>query len=325
MKKMLIAVLALPACLLYGCKTKTLTVDDTSGTITTTTTIAYNGTGSVSQGLATTTTVSRLYDCMGGRVTSLGTITSADGKVWTVPADVNFSTANKLPDLFNSCNGKSPASLAAVDTASVPVTVIDPDGEIITGFIFGDNYFELYVNGKLVGVDAVPYTPFNSCFVKFKAKRPIKYAIKLVDWEENLGIGSENNGGDPLHAGDGGFIAKFSDGTKTGSAWKAQTFYIAPLANPNCVTETGTSRTSVGCSLPTTAVSSYALHWTVPTTWFASDFDFSPWPAATTYADNVVGAQNPYTNFTAQFAGAQFIWSSNLILDNLVLLRFTGN
>lgn len=49
-----------------------------------------------------------------------------------------------------------------------------------------------------MGVDPIPYTPFNSSFVKFKAKRPIKYAIKLIDWEENLGIGSELNGGNPF-------------------------------------------------------------------------------------------------------------------------------
>jgi hypothetical protein len=38
-----------------------------------------------------------------------------------------------------------------------------------------------------------------------------------------------------------------------------------------------------------------------------------------------VGVKPAFSNFSAQFSGAQFIWSSNLILDNLVLLRFTGN
>jgi hypothetical protein len=31
------------------------------------------------------------------------------------------------------------------------------------------------------------------------------------------------------HSGDGGFVAKFSDGMVTNSMWKAQSFYIAPL------------------------------------------------------------------------------------------------
>ena len=54
----------------------------------------------------------------------------------------------------------------------MPIVEIDKDGEVVTGFIIADNYFQLYVNGKLVGVDAVPYTPFNSSIVRFRVKRP---------------------------------------------------------------------------------------------------------------------------------------------------------
>jgi hypothetical protein len=328
MKKASVILMALLAIVVYACSKKSNTADttDTSGTGTTggTTTITYTGTGSVTKGLGTTTQ-SAFYSCMGGRVTSLGTITSTDGKSWIVPGDIaNFSLA-KLPDLFNNCNGKSPANISAVDLASIPTTVIDADGEVITGYVHGDNYYEIYINGKLLGVDPVPYTPFNSSYVKFKAKRPIKYAIKLIDWEENLGIGSEANGSNAFYPGDGGFIAKFSDGTVTSSAWKVQTFYIAPITNPNCVTESGLTRTSAGCALPTSAAAAYALHWAVPANWFATDYDASAWPAASIFAEATVSPKEAYTNFSAQFMGAQWIWSSNLILDNLVLMRFTGN
>ena len=303
---------------ILACKKTEVSTDN----ITTTT---YKGTGSVTQGLAKTT-ISSLFSCTGGRVTGVGTITSADGKVWTVPAENNFVTGTKLPDLFNECNGKTPSSLSQIDLSAIPTIVIDADGEVITGYMHGDNYFELYVNGKLVGVDAVPYTPFNSTFVKFKAKRPIKYAIKLVDWEENLGIGSEANGSNSYHVGDGGFIAKFSDGTTTSSAWKAQTFYIAPLSDVGCVTESGSSRISSSCSSsPTSGAKSYALHWEIPSNWFATDYDFSKWPSASVYTEAQVGVKPAYGNFSASFSGSQFIWSSNLILDNLVLVRFTGN
>jgi hypothetical protein len=50
---------------------------------------------------------------------------------------------------------------------------------------------------------------------------------------------------------------------------------------------------------------------------------------ATTYTNDTVGVHNKpaYMNFTAIFdapgADAQFIWSSNLILDNLVIVRRT--
>lgn len=305
--------------IISACKTKEINTD------TTNTSTTYKGTGSVTQGLAKTT-ISSLYSCSGGRITSVGTITSTDGKVWVVPAETDFQNAVKLPDLYNECTGIKPSSISQVDLSKIPTTVIDTDGEVITGYIHGDNYYELYINGKLVGVDAVPYTPFNSSVVKFKAKRPIKYAIKLVDWEENLGIGSEASGSDSYHAGDGGFIAKFSDGTSTSSAWKAQTFYVAPLADVSCVTESGTTRTSSNCSnSPTSGVKSYALHWEIPSIWFASDYDFSKWPNATTFTEAQVGVKPAYSNFSSSFTGSQFIWSSNLVLDNLVLLRFTGN
>jgi hypothetical protein len=256
----------------------------------------------------------------------MGSITSKDNKTWILPGENNFMTSTKLFDLYNECVGKATTSIASADTSKAPITVIDADGEIITGFLYGDNYYELYVNGKLVGVDPVPYTPFNSSFVKFKAKRPIKYAIKLIDWEENLGIGSELNGGNSFYPGDGGFVAKFSDGTVTNSNWKAQTFYIAPLSNVSCVTETGNLRNSSACSTyPTSAASSYALHWAIPSDWYATAYDYKAWPSASVYTSSQVGPKTAYTNFTAQFADAQFIWSSNLVLDNVVLLRFDGN
>lgn len=283
--------------------------------------------GSVTQGLATTTT-SNLFP-PGQRVSAVGTITATDNTTWTVPAATLYTSAEKAPDLYNEYNSVTPANLAAAQAAiaALPTKVIDADGEVVTGYIFADNYFELYVNGVLVGVDPVPFTAFNSCVVKFKAKRPITYAVRLVDWEENLGLGTELNGGDPHHIGDGGFIASFSDGTVTGSDWKAQTFYIAPLDDPNQVVElVNGTRSSAGAThnLTTTA---YAMHYPLPDGWFSSGFSTAGWPAATTYSEAQVGVNSPaYMNFQPQFtgSGAQFIWSSSLTLDNEVVLRYTG-
>ncbi|MBF4391740.1 hypothetical protein EAY32_28175, partial [Vibrio anguillarum] len=78
------------------------------------------------------------------------------------------------------------------------------NGEEITGYIFADNYFELYINGQLVAVDTVPFTPFNSSIVKFKVNKPYTIAVKVIDWEENLGLGTEDNRGKAFHPGDGG-------------------------------------------------------------------------------------------------------------------------
>ena len=315
------SILFIISILIMGCTKNTAQTDNTIITQPAT----YTGTGSVTQGTGTITN-SSMYSCSGGRVTNMGSIISKDNKTWILPGENSFTTGTKLFDLYNECVGKTPTTINVADTAKAPVIVIDNDGEIISGFLYGDNFFELYVNGKLVGVDPIPYTPFNSSFVKFKAKRPIKYAIKLIDWEENLGIGSELNSGNPFYPGDGGFIAKFSDGTVTNANWKAQTFYIAPLSNVNCVIETGTNRNSSGCSTyPSSANTSYALHWAIPSDWYATTYDFKTWPSANIFTSAQVGPKVSYTNFTAQFNDAQFIWSSNLILDNLVLLRYDGN
>ena len=61
-------------------------------TVTVTTTSEYKGTGSVSQGVGKTTTPN-LFPA-GMRVAALGTISSTDGKTWTVPADVNFTNTS---------------------------------------------------------------------------------------------------------------------------------------------------------------------------------------------------------------------------------------
>ena len=53
--------------------------------------------------------------------------------------------------------------------------------------MIADNYFELYINGRLIGVDATPFTPFNSHVVRFRVKRPYTIAVLAQDWEDKLG------------------------------------------------------------------------------------------------------------------------------------------
>ena len=297
----------------------------------------YSGTGSVTNGLATTTT-ENLYT-KGTRVAGIGSITATNNSVWTVPAEVNY-TNTAFPtasDLYNPDGNKfenSAAALAAFDASKI--IEIDPTGEVITGYIFADNYFELYINGVAVGKDAIPFTDFNSHIVKFKVSKPFTIAMKLVDWEERLGLGCETNGGKNYHLGDGGMVAVFKDAAgnivcKTNGDWKAQTFYIAPIKDLTCVKEEGTTRNSSKCS--TTDVSDgsgfAALHWKVPTDWMSATFDDSAWPNATTYTNSNIGVDNKkaYTNFTDIFDDAtndaEFIWSTNVILDNEVIVRKT--
>ncbi len=307
-----------------ACK-ETVTITNTS----------YTGTGSVTQGAGTTTTTNLFSS--GVRVAALGTITSADSKTWALPAEVNFTNA-AFPfaaDLYNSyVSGHSYANSTAATAAlsSNNIVTVDVDGEVFTAYIFGDNYFEMYINGVPVGKDPVPYTDFNSCIVRFKAKKPFTVAVKCVDWEENLGLGTEKNGSSSNYIGDGGFVTliKNASGSIAGitdNTWKAQTYYISPISDLACLSESGNNRLSSNCTTSVGASNSYGIHWAVPTNWFNTSYDDSTWPAATTFSNSTVGVDNKssYTNFADVFDNsskdASFIWSSNLKLDNLVLLR----
>lgn len=299
----------------------------------------YKGTASVSQGPAEVLT-KNIFECDRGRKAPMGKSTAMDGSVWTVPAEVNFTNTNFpfASDLYNPCSKvefkSADEALKALDGSDI--IDIDKDGEIITAFVFADNYFEMYINGIPVGKDNVPFTEFNSNIVRFKVKKPFTIAMKLVDWEENSGLGSENNRGKAFHAGDGGMVAVFKDAKNkiiatTNSNWKAQTFYTAPLKDLSCATEKGTLRLSENCNTEDSddGTTYYALHWKTPSNWQTAAFDDSEWPNATEFSNQTIGVDNKpsYTNFTDIFDNAandaKFIWSTNVILDNEVIVRYT--
>lgn len=290
-------------------------------------------TGSFTQGRARTINEG-LLDCRGGRVSAVGTITADDGTTWTVPAATAYETGPRAADLYNECGGAMLASSAELDLEALPITEVNADGEVITAYIFADNYFELHVAGTLVAVDPVPFTPFNSNVVRFRAQRPFDVAVMLVDWEENLGLGSEAGRGNPHHPGDGGLVARFEDEAgrpvgRTSEAWKAMTVYIAPFADPECIIEQGMERLSRDCvsEVAEGGDNLYGVHWLLPDGWAEEGFDDGAWPQASTFTNETVGVDNKpaYTNFPDIWDDPEFdpvfIWSDNLVLDNVVLVR----
>jgi len=281
---------------------------------------------SFSQGRAATVQPG-LLACRGGRTSALGQIVSEDGLTWTVPAKVDW-TMNAAGDVSNPCSGVIYRSIADVDVNRTPIVEVDPDGVVITGYFYADNYFELYVNGKAVARDPVPYTPFNVAVVRFKAKYPMTYAIRAVDWEENLGLGTENNRGNAYQYGDGGIVGVFSDGTVTDASWKAQSFYIAPLQSKADLTierqgDALIHRTPDYNSPPSCNDRCYAAHFAVPDGWTAANFDDASWPQASAYSAREAGMDNKkeFTDYRDTLGKGQIIWSGNLNLDNEVLLR----
>jgi hypothetical protein len=170
-------------------------------------------------------------------------------------------------------------------------------------------------------------TPFNSTVVRFRARYPMTYAIKAIDWETKYGLGMEYQA---FNIGDGGVIAYFSDGNGTHADWRAETFYIAPLDDPGCVRLAG-GRDSSFCSQavrPACAqkdpVTCRALHFPVPQEWALPSFDATAWPNAVIWRPVEVTGVPAYVNYRSMFADAEFIWTRSIRLDNLVLARYTA-
>ncbi|MCB1211780.1 MAG: YHYH protein, partial [Verrucomicrobiales bacterium] len=158
--------------------------------------------------------------------------------------------------------------------------------------VYADNWFMLYVNGCLVAVDPIPFTPHNVVSVDFLPEYPMTIAVLAkdnADPKTGLEYGTS--------IGDGGFILKFSDGTVTNATWKAKNFFHGPVhgdtANPNVTQEP------------------------LPANWWAVDFDDSGWNHAKEFTVEDVDPKQPY--FENDFEGAKFIWTEELALDNTVI------
>ena len=160
--------------------------------------------------------------------------------------------------------------------------------------VYADNWFMLYVNGRLVAVDPIPFTPHNVVSVDFLPEYPMTIAVLAkdnADPKTGLEYGSS--------IGDGGFCLKFADGTVTDGRWKARSFFHGPLKGD---TQAPTVR-----------------HDALPANWWTVDFDDSQWSFAKEFTVQEVDPKQPY--FEHDFKGAKFIWSDDLALDNTVIFR----
>jgi hypothetical protein len=160
--------------------------------------------------------------------------------------------------------------------------------------VYADNWFVIYINGKLRAVDSIEFTPHNVVSVDILPEYPMTIAIMAKD---NADPKTGLEYGD--HIGDGGFIIKFADGTVSDAKWKARSFFKGPLngdvKNPR------------------------VEHTPIPTNWFAITFDDSHWANAVEFTEERVNPKEPFYN--ADFKGAKFIWTSDLDLDNTVIFR----
>ncbi len=177
-----------------------------------------------------------------------------------------------------------------------PPGVIKPTmADTIKANIYADNWFILYINGKLTAVDSIDFIPHNVISVDILPEYPMTIAVMAKD-NADPKTGMEYG----THIGDGGFILKLGDGTVTNARWKAKCFFTGPLdrdvANPR------------------------VKHTPIPENWWAVDFDDSSWGYATEYTEERVGPKEHFYKF--DFKDAKWIWTEDLDLDNTVIFRY---
>ena len=161
----------------------------------------------------------------------------------------------------------------------------------------------------------------------------------MVDWEDHMGLGMEvfpwphSAATRDWYPGDGGLIARFSDGTVTDGTWKAQTFFFGPLVDPKEVVERGNvhdtprlgGRTHPFARKPDCQDKCYAVHYPIPANWQSPRFNDTNWPRAWEFTDQEIGVTSlpAYTRYPELFGDARWIWTQNLVLDNVVIARKT--
>lgn len=167
--------------------------------------------------------------------------------------------------------------------------------DTIKANIYADNWFILFVNGKLTAVDSIDFIPHNVVSVDLLPEYPMTIAVMAKD-NADPKTGMEYG----TNIGDGGFILKFADGTVTNRHWKAKCFFTGPLDG-----DVKTPR---------------VRHEPIPENWHAVDFDDSKWAFAKEYTEERVNPKEHFRQF--DFKGAQWIWTDDLDLDNTVIFRY---
>ena len=186
-----------------------------------------------------------------------------------------------------------------------------------TAEVWADNWFALYVNGKLVGEDSVPITTersFNAETITFTAAYPLTIAIEAKDFKET-DSGIEYIGLANQQMGDGGLIAQITDDATgkvvaaTSGEWQALVIQRAPL-NIGCEKDADPDAT---CRFESVKA---------PDQWANSAFDDSAWGSPTKFSSADVAPKGGYDEIIWD-PSAALIWGADLKVDNTVLLRFT--
>ena len=246
-------------------------------------------------------------------LTSIFIASCSSGSTSTMPAETTTTDVSTTTNEILT-NTTVASSEKAIDSST---TAVKSAQSTFTAEVWADNWFSLYINGKLVGQDSVAITTeksFNSERITFTASYPFTIAMVAKDFKQN-DTGLEYIGTDRQQMGDGGIVAQFTD-TATGrvvattsSAWRGLVIHQAPL-NKSCEKS---SKPEIDC---TSRIASE------PSGWTQSSFNDSSWTTANTYSKEAVGVKDGYNNISWS-SNAQLIWTSDLEIDNTILWRYT--
>jgi len=192
--------------------------------------------------------------------------------------------------------------MGVVFSAAVSIPVHAQSREI-TAWLYADNYVELYVNGRLIVKDPIVFTPHNVVVTKFRATYPMTIAVLLKDFAHPK-TGLEYN---HTRIGDGGFVARFSNGVVTDGAWRCFLISRGPV-DRSCLRNDPANT----CRVDTKPI---------PKGWTGPRFNDRQWPRATVHSERAVRPLGVY--YRHQWGKAQFIWTGDLEIDNTILCRTT--
>ena len=219
------------------------------------------------------------------------------------------------------------------------------DTEVISGTIYVNNLFTLYINGKAVAEDTnISHNAHNVSFTVERGKN-ITFAIDARDWAPAENGGLEFGG---RCVGSGWIRAMFSNGVVTNGSWVCSTYNYGPVNWKECVAAQTVRPQSLqlipNCTADTVPplVGCAARVTPTPEGWANPGFDDSHWEYALEYSVEQAGYgpipeacrdPNTYiinvngTNLTCQnnvnWGNSKFIWRPDLDLDNYVLCRYT--
>lgn len=190
--------------------------------------------------------------------------------------------------------------------------------KVIKAQIWVDNWFALYAGDTLIKEDSVPYNTersFNTESFAFSTALPAQLSVVMKDFKED-DTGLEYIGSSHQQAGDGGFIAQFTDAATnktlavSDDGWRCTVIHKAPVNLQECENSNSPRQVCKSKIDPE------------PANWKSAGYDYRNWPNATIHSAWEVQPHGDFNWFDWKMS-AKFIWSPDLVRDNTVLCRFT--